>query len=92
MYYIFKVSSRRARRNALGTEFDSQVFEGWKAWREELRGKKVLVCLRALAMGDSIAVKVAQHSHSNVLKKLAGALRDDEWMRHRHVVPRGPLL
>ena len=55
------VSRRRALRNALGKEFDAEQFAGFQAWQPELKGKKVLICLNTLAMGDSAAVEIAQH-------------------------------
>ena len=91
-YYTFCVSTSRATRNAFRMPFDASELEHLQCFDPSLAGKQVLVCLRTLAMGDSLAVEIAQQSHGNVLKKLAGALRKDEFLRYRKPIPRSDFV
>lgn len=91
-YYTFCVSEARAARNAFRMKFQDWELEGLGCFREDLRGKEILVCLRTLAMGDSLAVEVAQQAHSNVLKFLCGAMLPHEVLRYRHPVPRSSFI
>ena len=54
------------------------------AWSE------TLVCLSTVAIGDGLAVEIAQHSHFNLLQQLAGCLRDDEVIAYRCPIPGFP--
>ena len=56
-------------------------------WREQ----QVYICLATLAMGDTLAVEIAQQSHLQVLRQLAGAMRPPECLQYRQPVPRGPF-
>eukprot|EP00974_Lingulodinium_polyedra_P104649 10132213-Lingulodinium_polyedra.AAC.1 len=38
MYYTFKVSTARAKRNALRVKFPAEAFRGFAAWGEALAG------------------------------------------------------
>ena len=91
-YYTFKVSSRRARRNAFRMIFDSADLQHLKCYSSDLDGCKILVCLRTLAMGDGLAVEIAQQSHCNVLKYLCGSMVKGECLRYRFPVPRGDFI
>ena len=91
-YYTFQVSNIRAKRNAFRMIFDADELRHFKSWDPSLSGLKVLVCLKTLAMGDSLAVEIAQQSHTNVLKKLCGAMLDSETLKYRHPVPRGDFV
>lgn len=50
------------------------------------------VCLSTLAMGDSLAVEVAQQSHGNVLRKMCGAMKSHEVLRYRAPCPRSDFV
>jgi len=56
------------------------------------QGKSLLICLKTLAMGDSLAVEVAQQSHCSVLQKLCGAMLVTESLRYRYPVPRSDFI
>ena len=53
--------------------------------------QSVYICLRTLAMGDSLAVEIAQQSHFNLLRTIADSMRPDEILQYRHPIPRGPF-
>ena len=91
-YYTFHVSQTRAKRNAFRMIFESSELEHFRSWDPSLTGQKLLVCLRTLAMGDSLAVEVAQQAHCNVLRQLCGSMLRDETLRYRHPVPRGDFV
>ena len=52
----------------------------------------LLICLKTLAMGDSLAVEIAQQSHTNVLRKLCGSMLDSETLKYRKPVPRSDFI
>ena len=92
-YYTFKVSQTRAERNAFRVRFRPSELEHLKCFRPELHdSSSVLLCLSALAMGDSLAVEVAQQAHHNVLKQLAGSMVLHETLRYRFPIPRGDTV
>ena len=87
-YYTFVVSEARAQRNAFRLRLQGSEVSHLRCFKEELRNKEVLVCLKTLAMGDGLAVEIAQQSHANVLRYLCGAMRPHECLRYRQPVPR----
>ena len=91
-YYTFCVSQTRATRNAFRFPFRAEELRHLKCYHQKFEGKDVLVCLQTLAMGDSLAVEIAQQSHGNVLKKLAGGLRKEEFLRYREPIPRSDFI
>jgi hypothetical protein len=90
-YYTFKVSRSRARRNCLGVTYDSSVFSQFRCWDPALAGQRVVPALSALAMGDSLAVELAQASHLGLLQQEVGACRSSELVVYRAPFPRGPF-
>ena len=90
-YYCFKVTDRHAARNHMHTVFPAEQFEGWNAWRPELRGQRVVACFRSLPMGSNLAVEIAQHVHKNLLER-AGALLPSQLVQYRAPVPRSAIL
>ena len=90
-YYTFQVTPQRARRNAIGVKFRGADFEGFRCYNSSLRSEEVYICLSTLAMGDALAVEIAQQSHVNVLRKLASCMRPEECLLYRQPVPRGPF-
>ena len=58
-YDTFKVPPARAKRNALRVRLPGDRFKAFRAWRPELAGLDVSPCLNALAMGDNMAVEIA---------------------------------
>ena len=91
-YYTFRVSTARASRNAVRLKFDSHELSHLGCYRKEFEGKTILVCLKTLAMGDNLAVEIAQQAHSNVLKQLCGAMLPHESLRYRRPIPRSPFI
>ena len=91
-YYTFKVSENRASRNAIRQKFSWEELQHLQCVGDELRGKTLLVCLKTLAMGDSLAVEIAQQSHCQVLQKLCGAMLLNESLRYRFPVPRSDFI
>ena len=91
-YYTFQVSARRARRNAIGLKFKGSEFVGLQCYDPDLHNEEVYLCLGTLAMGDALAVEIAQQSHVNVLRKLAHCMRPHECLLYRQPIPRGPFF
>ena len=93
MYYTFKVPERRAQRNSLRISFHHSELEHLQCYNPALHhGKRLYVALGALAMGDSLAVEIAQQAHHQVLVQLAGAMREHERVCYRRCFPRGPFF
>lgn len=91
-YYTFQVSHLRARRNAIGMRFKGSDFEGLHCYDPTLHHKEVFICLSTLAMGDALAVEIAQQSHVNVLRQLAHCMQPHECLLYRQPIPRGPFF
>ena len=91
-YYTFVVSHARAKRNAFKYVFKGDQLSHLQCFHPGLWGKDVLVCLATLAMGDNLAVEIAQQAHCNVLRYLCGAMVPGETLRYRHPIPRGDSL
>lgn len=93
MYYTFKVPEIRARRNCLRMVFQHHELQHLSCYDPSIHhGKKLYISLSALAMGDSLAVEIAQQAHHQVLFQLAGAMRDSERVCYRRCFPRGPFF
>lgn len=90
-YHCFEVSKMHAARNHIHGVFPAEVFRSWNAWDPSLEGKNVVGCFNTLAMGTNYAVELAQHTHSNLLKR-AGCLRNDQQVMYRHPFPRGAVF
>ncbi|CAE7201231.1 unnamed protein product, partial [Symbiodinium microadriaticum] len=61
----------------------------FKCFSAALHSVPVYLSLAALAMGDALAVEIAQQSHYNVLASLAGSMRVSEVAAYRMPYPRG---
>ncbi len=93
MYYTFRVPETRARRNCLRVVFHHHEVQHMSCYDPSVHhGRKLYIALSALAMGDSLAVEIAQQAHHQVLFQLAGAMRDDERVCYRRCFPRGPFF
>ena len=63
-YYTFIVSEARAKRNALAMPFAATELSHLSAFDPSKHsGRQLYVALRTLAMGDSLAVELAQEAH-----------------------------
>lgn len=91
-YYTFIVSQKRAARNAFKFVFQGKQLSHFRCYRPELANHEVLLCLKTLAMGDNLAVEVAQQAHCNVLRSLCGGMVPEETLRYRHPVPRSDFV
>ena len=91
-YYTFHVSDQRCRRNIFRMKFQDFELEHLQCFDPSLKGKTILVGLATLAMGDSLAVEVAQQSHAAVLRICAGAMDDHECLRYRSPIPRSSFV
>ena len=93
-YYTFQVSYARARRNALRMKFKPSELSHLKCFdpSKHFDCGSLLICLSSLAMGDSLAVEIAQESHTNVLKHLAGSMVASQTLRYRFPFPRGDFI
>ena len=89
-YYTFQVPHQRATRNAIRMPLPRSAVQGFKAFHHSLGPGPFYVCLATMAMGDSLAVEVAQQSHHTVLATLANAMRPSEIAAYRAPYPRGP--
>ena len=87
-YYTFVVSSKRSKRNAIRMEFSAHEIAHLSCYRESLGPGPFAICLKTLAMGDNLAVEIAQSAHTNVLRQLAGSMLEHETLRYRHPCPR----
>ena len=90
-YHCFRVSREHALRNHIHGVFPSEIFKGWNAWSPQLTGKMVVGCFSTLAMGNSFAVELAQHTHTNLLAR-AGVLKEAEQVCYRKPLPRSSTL
>ncbi len=71
-YYSFKVGEERLRRNALLLRVMPAELRGFRCHDPQLEkdGRPVVLGLRTLAMGDSMAVELAQTAHLGILVQL----------------------
>ena len=71
-YYSFKVGEERLQRNALLIRVMPAELRGLRCYDPELEkdGRPVVLGLRTLAMGDSMAVELAQTAHLGILVQL----------------------
>ena len=88
-YYTFQVSDKRARRNAIGLPFSVDEVSHLKCFDKTRHKGELYICLGTLAMGDALAVEIAQQSHLNLLRFRAGCMLEGECLRYREPVPRG---
>ena len=89
-YYTFVVSQKRAFRNCIRMKFDPKELSHLRAFRDEFWDQgPLLIALSTLAMGDSLAVEVAQAAHAEILKQLCGAMIPSEVLRYRFSCSKG---
>ena len=63
----FQVPPARAKGSALRARFPGDRLKAFSAWRPELEGLKASPCLNVRAMGDDVAVDLANAAHEGVL-------------------------
>ncbi len=91
-YYTFRVSDARAKRNSIRCVFKRHEVQHLSCFDESNPAAEFLISLRTLAMGDSLAVEIAQQSHFNVLFQLCGAMIPAEVLQYRKPVPRSDFV
>ena len=91
-YYTFKVSPLRAKRNAFRVKLHGSDVRHFSCFSPDMEGKELLLCLKTLAMGDNLAVEVAQSAHASVLRILCSAMRTHEVLKYRWPIPRSPFI
>ena len=92
MYYTFQVPDARARRNCIRMKFRPNELKELSCYDPDIHNCECYIALGALAMGDSLAVEIAQQAHFQVLVQLAGALQEHERVAYRKPFPRGKFF
>lgn len=90
--YTFKVPVKRALRNTFRLVLDWKEVRHLRCFDPKFKNRQVAVALQTLAMGDSLAVEIAQQAHCNVLKQLCGAMIHKETLKYRSPVPRSDFI
>lgn len=90
-YYTFVVSSKRAKRNAIGIKYKASEVAHLQCFNPAVHVGPQYICLGTLAMGDALAVEIAQQSHLNLLRQRAGCMLREECLQYRCPIPRGPF-
>eukprot|EP00438_Fugacium_kawagutii_P033349 Skav204235 [mRNA] locus=scaffold1550:277390:299473:- [translate_table: standard] len=90
-YYTFKVSQARAARNAIGMVFWGHELSHLSCCTPEHYSQQYYIALSTLAMGDGLAVEIAQQSHCNLLRVLGHCMHPKEVLAYRRAIPRGPF-
>ena len=91
-YYTFHVSDKRCRRNIFRMKLYDHEVKHLSCYDSSLQGRSILVGLATLAMGDSLAVEIAQQSQCAVLRVCAGAMDPHECLRYRSPIPRSEFV
>ena len=91
MYYTFQVPENRARRNCLRMRFSRSEIQHLSCFDPQRHNSECYVALSALAMGDNLAVEIAQQAHYQVLMQLGGSMKVSEQVCYRKPFPRGPF-
>lgn len=92
-YYTFQVSEARAARNAIRCKFTGRELQHLQCFPEDGNlDDQYLIALRTLAMGDNMAVEIAQQAHFNILRMLCGSMLSHESLRYRHPCPRSDFV
>ena len=91
MYYTFQVPDKRARRNCLRMKFSRSEVQHLSCFDPQRHDSECYVALSALAMGDNLAVEIAQQAHYQVLMQLGGSMKVSEQVCYRKPFPRGPF-
>ena len=90
-YYCFRVTSKRAYRNAMRLPMTPAQVSGFSCFSAELQQHKLLFpCLRTMAMGDNNAVEMGQCAHINIGLQ-SGAIKPHELLTTHGRAPRGNL-
>ena len=88
-YYTISVSPERAKRNTIGIRFEAGELSHLAAFNPAEHWGKCYVALSSLAMGDSLAVELAQQAHVGVLRSLGGSVLPSQTVAYRRAFPRG---
>ena len=92
-YYTFQISRARALRNCIRVRFKPHEVSHLKCFESRFwDSEHVLISLNTLAMGDNLAVEIAQAAHAEVLRQYCGSMIPTEVLRYRFPVPRGDFI
>ena len=91
-YYTIAVTEARAKRNAVSMAFDAKDLSHLRAFDGARHWGACVIALACLAMGDCHAVELAQQSHFEVLRTMAGCLLPTEVVTFRRPFPRSDFL
>ena len=91
-YYTMKLSVSCCKRNAIGLAFQSEELTSLRAYSPSRHWGRCFLALASLAMGDSLAVELAQQSHFQVLRTLGGGMLPTEAVSFRRLFPRSKFL
>ena len=91
-YYTVEVGSTRAKRNIIGMPFAAHELSHLTSFDRKVHFGTCFLALSCLAMGDSLAVELAQQSHHEVLRTVAGCMLRTETVAFRRPFPRGPYF
>ena len=90
-YYCFRVTSRRAWRNAMRLPLTPSQVASFQCFSEDMWQEPVLFpCLKTLAMGDNNAVELGQYAHLKIGLD-AGIIFPRELLTTHGRAPRGPF-
>eukprot|EP00439_Symbiodinium_sp_Y106_P030937 s162_g3.t1 len=88
-YYTVTVGRERAKRNIIGLPFAAHELRHMQSFNPSRHFGTCYLALACLAMGDSLAVELAQASHMEVLRTVAGCMLRSETVAFRRPFPRG---
>ena len=77
-YYTVTVGRERAKRNIIGLPFAAHELRHMQSFNPSRHFGTCYLALACLAMGDSLAVELAQASHMEVLRTVAGCMLRSE--------------
>lgn len=88
MYYTFRVSYDRSKRNTLGVAYCPWELKHFSIYDPHTHNRPCYLALSTLAMGDLHSVEFAQQSHFNVLNTIGCSMRPHEYAAYRRPFPR----
>lgn len=92
-YYGFRISHERLCRNSLLIRMDPKQLRGFRCYNPalEAEGRPVVLGLKTLAMGDSMAVELAQTAHVGILVQF-GLVTEESLLAMCLPPPRGDFF
>ena len=92
-YYTFIIPEKRALRSCFRLKFVPDELKHLTCFEcKHAESEALLLSLNTMAMGDNLAVEIAQAAHQELLREHCGSMLPHETLRYRHPVPRGPFV